>query len=139
MTPTVTKKLMLWFPKCECEKPIVYHLVRDYDLLVNVFRARVTPEEEGYLALDVTGTEANIERAMEYIRTFNVTINFTGKGLTWNRDRCAGCGNCLTHCRTGALHIPDRNTMAVLFDETKCLECLGCLKACPFGAITSSF
>ena len=69
MTTTVTKKLMLWFPKCECEKPIVYHLVRDYDLLVNVFRARVTPEEEGYLALDVTGTEANIERAMEYIRT----------------------------------------------------------------------
>jgi ferredoxin len=139
MTTMVTKKLMLWFPKCECEQPIVYHLVRDYDLMVNVFRARVTPEEEGYLALDVTGTEADIERAMEYIRTFDVTINFTGKGLTWNRDRCVSCGNCLTHCRTDALHVVDRKTMAVEFDETKCLECLGCLSACPYGAITSSF
>jgi ferredoxin len=135
----VTKKLMLWFPKCECEKPIVYHLVRDYDLMVNVFRARVTPEEEGYLALDVTGTEANIERAMEYIRTFNVTINFTGKGLTWTEERCTSCGNCLTHCRTGALHIPDRNSMAVTFDDAKCVECLGCLRACPYGSITSAF
>ena len=57
MSETVTKKLMLFFPRCECEKPIVYHLVKDYNLVVNVFRAKVTPEEEGYLVLDVTGTE----------------------------------------------------------------------------------
>ena len=139
MIATVTKKLMLWFPKCECEQPIVYHLVRDYDLFINVFRAKVTPEEEGYLVLDVTGTEENIQRAMEYIRTFDVSINFTGKGLTWNEDRCTGCGNCLTHCRTGALYIPDRETMKVSFLDSKCLECLGCLRACPYGAITSAF
>ena len=47
MTTTVTKKLLLFFPKCECEKPIIYHLVKDYNLVVNVFRAKVTPEEEG--------------------------------------------------------------------------------------------
>ena len=52
---TVTKKLMLYFPECETEKPIVYHLVKDYDLVVNIFRAIVTPEEEGFLVLDVTG------------------------------------------------------------------------------------
>ena len=23
---TVTKKLMFYFPKCECDKPIIYHL-----------------------------------------------------------------------------------------------------------------
>ena len=46
MSQTVTKKLMLFFPKCECEKPIIYHLVKDYDLIVNVFRAKVTPNEE---------------------------------------------------------------------------------------------
>jgi len=139
MTATVTKKLMLWFPKCECEKPIVYHLVKDYDLIVNVFRAKVTPEEEGYLVLDVTGTEENIDRAMEYVKTFNVTINTTGKGLTWNEDRCTSCGACLTHCPTGALHIPDRATMAVAFDETKCIECLACVKACPYNACTPAF
>ena len=68
MSEPVTHKLMLHFPKCECEKPIIYHLVKDYDLVVNVFRAKVTPEEEGFLVLDVTGTQADIERAMDYVR-----------------------------------------------------------------------
>ena len=139
MTTTVTKKLMLWFAKCECEKPILYHLVRDYGLVINVFRARVTPEEEGYLVLDVTGTETSIQQALEFLRTFDAEVSFTSKGLRWAQDRCTGCGNCLTHCRTSALHIPDRRTMAVAFDDAKCVECLGCLRACPYGAITSTF
>ena len=139
MTATVTKKLLLWFPRCECEKPIDYHLVKDYDLVVNVFRAKVTPEEEGYLVLDVTGTEENIDRALEYVKTFNVTINYSGKGLTWDETLCTACGNCLTHCPTQALHIPDRATMAIAFDETKCIECLACVKACPYNACTPAF
>lgn len=139
MTATVTQRLMLWFPRCECEKPIVYHLVKDFDLVVNVFRAKVTPDEEGYLVLDVTGTAANIEGAMDYVRTFNVTINATAHGVTWNADRCTSCGNCLTHCPTDALRIADRATMAVTFDEAKCIECLACLRVCPFEACTSVF
>ena len=139
MSAAVTKKLMLLFPKCECEKPIIYHLVRDYDLVVNVFRAKVTPDESGYLVLDVTGAEAAIEKAMEYVRTFNVEINFGGKGVTRNEQCCTSCGACLTHCPTEALHVPDRTTMAVVFDETKCIECLACLQACPYGACGSVF
>ena len=139
MTNTVTQKLMLWFPKCECEKPIIYHLVRDYNLIVNIFRAKVTPEEEGYLVLDVTGTEEDIAKAMDYVRTFNVTINVTGKGVTWDENRCTGCGNCLTHCPTDALHIPDPQTMAVRFEEAKCIECLACIRVCPYEACASAF
>ena len=139
MTEAITQKLMLWFPKCECEKPIIYHLVRDYSLIVNVFRAKVTPEEEGYLVLDVTGTQEDIDRALEYVRTFNATINLTGKGVTWDADRCTHCGNCLTHCPTDALHVPDRATMAVAFDEKRCIECLACLPVCPYGACASAF
>ncbi|HUS92292.1 MAG TPA: 4Fe-4S dicluster domain-containing protein [Phycisphaerae bacterium] len=139
MTTAVTKKLLLWFPKCECEAPIIYHLVRDYNLIVNVFRAKVTPEEEGYLVLDVTGTEADIDKALDYVRTFNVTINYTGKGVTWDQDRCTSCGNCLTHCPTKALYVPDRKTMAVAFDETQCIECLACIRICPFDACASAF
>jgi len=139
MTATVTEKLLLWFPKCECEKPIVYHLVRDYDLVVNIFRAKVTPEEEGYLVLDVTGTEENIENALEYVKTFNVTVNFTGKGVTWDEQRCTACGNCVPHCPTAALHVPDRATMTVAFDEEKCIECLACIRVCPYAACASAF
>ena len=30
--------------------------------MINIFRAKVTPDEFGYLVLDVTGTEENIRR-----------------------------------------------------------------------------
>ena len=139
MSKTVTQKLMLFFPRCECEKPIIYHLVKDYDLIVNVFRAKVTPEEEGYLVLDVTGTEENIGQALDFVRTFNVTINLAGKGVAWDADRCTHCGHCLPHCPTDALHIADRKTMEVAFDDSKCIECLACIKACPYGACSSAF
>jgi ferredoxin len=139
MSETVTRKMMLFFPTCECEKPIIYHLVKDYNLIVNIFRAKVTPREEGYLLLDVTGTQADIDKAIEYVRQFDVTVNFAGKGLRWDENRCTHCGHCLTHCPTRALHIADPATRRVAFDEEKCIECEACIKVCPFGACASAF
>jgi len=138
-TETVTKKLLLWFPQCDCEKPIIYHLVRDHNLLVNVFRAKVTPEEEGYLVLDVSGTQRDIDGAMAFLNTIDNTINKSGKGVTWNEDTCTGCGGCVPHCPTDAMHIPDRSTMMVAFDDEKCIECLACIRVCPYDACASAF
>jgi len=139
MSQTVTKKLMLFFPRCECEKPIIYHLVKDHNLIVNVFRAKVTPDEEGYLVLDVTGTEEDIQRGMNFVTTFNVSINYSGKGVILDENRCTHCGNCIPHCPTEALHIANRATREVAYSETKCIECLACIRVCPFGACSSAF
>jgi ferredoxin len=139
MSQTLTKKLVLFFPRYDCEKPIIYHLVKDHNLIVNVYRAKVTPEEEGYLALDVSGSEQDIAEAMEFIKTCNVVVNNSGKGVTWDEHRCAHCGQCITHCPTEALHIADAATRRVAFDEAECIECLACIRVCPFGACASAF
>ena len=139
MSETVTQKLMLHFPKCECEKPIIYHLVKDYDLVVNVFRAKVTPEEEGYLVLDVTGIEADIQRAMDYVSTFNVQVNITGKGVTRDEDKCTHCGYCLLNCPANALHFSYGAAREVTYNEADCIECLACIRVCPDGACASAF
>ena len=139
MTEAVKKKLMLFFPRCECEKPIIYHLVKDHNLMVNVFRAKVTPEEEGYLVLDVIGTEEDIQRGIDFVRTFDVAINDTGKGVTRDDALCTHCGHCVTHCPTGALCIPDTATREVIYNEEDCIECLGCIRVCPYGACASAF
>ena len=139
MSRTITKKLMLFFPKCECEKPIIYHLVKDHNLIVNVYRAKVTPEEEGYLVLDVTGTERDIEQAMDFVRTFDVSISDTGKGVTRDEEICTHCGHCITHCPSGALHIADEATREVAYNEADCIECLACIRVCPFSACASAF
>ena len=139
MSDIVTKKLMLYFPECECEKPIIYHLVKDYNLIVNVYRANVTPSEEGYLVLDVTGTEEEIQGGIEFVKTFNVVVNSTGKGVTRDEERCVHCGYCIPYCPSGALSIENSATRQILFNEAKCIECLACVRICPYGACTSAF
>lgn len=139
MSEPVTRKMMFFFPKCECEKPIIYHLVKDYDLIVNVFRAKVTPEAEGYLVLDLTGTEENIAKAVAFVRTFNVTVSTAGKGVTWCRDKCTHCGACLSHCPTHALRLRAPATREIMFDDEKCIECLACIRVCPFAACAAAF
>ncbi len=139
MTETLTQKLMFHFPKCECEKPIIYHLVKDHDLMVNVFRAKVTPEEEGYLVLDVTGTKEQIQAGIEFVKTFNVTVNYSGKGVTRDDNRCTHCGYCTPYCPTGALSIANAETREILYNEKDCIECLACIRVCPFGACASAF
>ena len=135
----ITKKLMLYFPKSETEKPIVYHLVKDYNLVINIFRAKVTPEEYGYLVLDVTGTDEDIRRGMEFVKTLNVQVDESHKGVRWDEATCTNCGNCISHCPTAALHIPDRATMKIAYDSDLCVECLSCISNCPFWACSSIF
>lgn len=135
----ITKKIYLYFPKSETEKPIVYQLVKDFDLIVNIFRAKVTPEEEGYLSLEVTGTQENIDRAYAFLGGFDVVIHAGNKSIRWDESRCVHCGACVVHCPTQALYIADRDTRTIAFCEENCVECLACLAACPYGACSSAF
>jgi L-aspartate semialdehyde sulfurtransferase ferredoxin len=134
-----TKRLLLYFPRSETDKPIVYHLVKDYDLVINIFRAKVTPDEYGYLVLDVTGEEADIARGLDFVRSYNVRIDESNRGLRRDEDRCTHCGNCIPHCPTEALHIGDRATRRIAFDGALCVQCLACIANCPYGACSSIF
>ena len=134
-----TKKLLFYFPKSETEKPIVYHLVKDYDLVINIFRAKVTPEEYGYLVLGITGEEENIQRGVEFVKTFNVQVGQSDRGLTWDSERCTHCGNCLSHCPTEALRVADDRSRRIQFDSELCIDCLNCIRNCPFDACSSIF
>lgn len=133
-----SKRVLLFFPQCETEKPVVYHLVKDYNLVVNIFRAKVTPEEEGYLALDLSGEQDALEKAFGFLRSLGIELQENKRGLRWNEEMCTSCGACLTHCPTGAL-VAEPETRKVLFKAEHCIECLSCLTVCPFGACHSVF
>ena len=136
---SITKKIYLYFPKSETEQPSVYRLVKDFNLIINIFRAKVTPEEEGYLSLDVTGEAEDIERAFAYLSTLELVIHAGNKGLHWDENRCIHCGACVVHCPTGALAFSNDKTRAIQFSEDLCVECHACIGACPYGACTASF
>lgn len=45
------------------------------------------------------------------------------------RYGCAGCGNCVSVCRFGAVFMNENGTAQV--DEEKCIACGMCVRACP--------
>ena len=93
----VTRRVILAFPKFTAGQPIITGLIREYDLEVNIYRASVTPNEEGYIALDIKGDEEQIEEGLEFIRSFQVDVNLTMNSFLWDKNKCAGLklGNAL--------------------------------------------
>jgi ferredoxin len=133
------KKLLLQFPRAIVNEPLVYRLAKEYNLQVNIFRAKFDPDESGYMVLDLYGTQQDIERGIGFIKDLNITINEKTTGLTWDETRCTGCGACIPHCPTQSLSIKNRTSMQVEFDDESCIECLNCIRHCPFGACSSVF
>ena len=74
MNKTVTKKLMLFFPKCECEKPIIYHLVKDFDLVTNIRRADVRADH-GWLMLELEGAEDRLQQGVAWLERQGVSVD----------------------------------------------------------------
>lgn len=116
-----TRKLLLTFNKNSVEKPIVYHLVKDFDLIINLYRARITADEQGTMILDVTGTEENIAKGIAFIENESVIVDDAQKSFRWDESICTSCGNCLTHCPVDALHIESKETMKVVLIRTSVL------------------
>jgi len=135
----ITERVILNFPKFIAGQPIITQLIKEFDLEINIYRARVTPNKEGYIAIDITGEESLIQDGLEFIQSLNVDINLTMNSLLWDKNRCTECGNCVPHCPTGALHVKDNRTRQIDFHRDKCIECLSCIENCPFGACTSIF
>ena len=66
------KRIILRFKRNTINKPIVYKLVRDYDLIFNILRATILPRAESMMVMEVEGTEENFNRGIAYLRDLNI-------------------------------------------------------------------
>lgn len=127
---TISKKILLKFPHNQVDKPIVYHLIKDFDLSFNILKANITPEEEGKMVIEITGTEDNYRKGIEFLKNQGVSAEPLKKEVKWIEEKCLQCSACISICPVGAMMI-DRNTMKISFDEEKCIACELCVKPCP--------
>lgn len=134
----VSKRIVLKFPHLLLDKPIIYKLVKDFDLVFNILQAKITPKEEGLLILELSGKKENYAGGMKYLKDIGVIIQPLSQDVTRNEKRCTHCGVCISICPTHALSM-DKHTMKVEFDASKCIGCELCVKACPPRAITVKF
>ena len=133
----VTKRIVLRFPKRLVERPIIYRLVKDYDLEFNILKASITPEQEGLMVLELKGNQQEYDKGVEFLIKAGVQIQSLSQDVTRNEERCTHCGACITVCPPGAFRL-DLNRM-VIFDNEKCIACGLCIPACPPRAMEVHF
>ncbi len=132
------KKYVLKFPARLVERPIASELVSEYGLVVNILRARVEPDEEGMLVVELTGDEKSIEAGLAHVKELSVEVEPLSKDITWHEDLCTECSACRSVCPTEALEVSEAD-MKVSFDRDKCIACELCIPACPYGAVEIAF
>ena len=135
---TVTKRIVLRFPRRLVDRPIIYRLVKDYDLEFNILKASVIPEDEGLLVLQLKGAQKEYDRGIQFLLKTGVQIQSLSQDVTRNEERCTSCGACVTICPTEAL-VVDRESSVVQFYADKCIACGLCIKACPPRAMEVHF
>ncbi len=132
------RKVVLNFPPHLIDQPITYRLIRDFDLIVNILRARITPNEWGRMVVDINGNGENLEKALAYLTEIGVVVEPLDKEVRWLEDRCIQCTACIAPCPTQALTV-DRATMTVDFHRERCIACELCLPVCAYGAMEMTF
>lgn len=132
------RKLLLTFPASLADKPISYHLVKDYDLELNILRARITPKEEGRLIIELSGDEQRLKLGEEYLKKVGVGIKPLALDIAYYEDRCIHCTACVSVCRSGAITV-NREVMKMVLEKEKCIACELCVTVCPFKAVEIQF
>ncbi|MGI6777927.1 MAG: NIL domain-containing protein [Acetivibrionales bacterium] len=130
-------KVTMYFSKETTTKPITYHLIKDFDLQVNILHADISFNRVGKLVIDIIGDEKNIEDGLKFVKEQGVNYKLFTKSIIWQEDKCIHCGACTAVCPSGALEL-DKEEWALTFDKEKCLVCRLCVKACPLRVMNVS-
>ncbi|MBM4284295.1 MAG: (Fe-S)-binding protein [Deltaproteobacteria bacterium] len=126
--------LVLRFPREVVDQPIIYRLVKDYDLMFNLLKANINPQQEGVIVMELRGHPRNFKQGLKYLRDSGVKVKVMAHEVRRNDDLCYQCGTCTALCPTGALFVK-RPEMEVLFEAGKCSACELCCSVCPARAM----
>ena len=123
------RNLHLSFPSDVSGTPVISNLTRLYDVTFNIMEARITQRKEGFMTLEISGSQENCVQAIEYLRGQAITVTDPAQRISRNEDSCMHCGMCLAVCPRGSLFMK-RDEHTVGFDVELCSACGLCTKVC---------
>lgn len=132
------KRVVLTFPANLTELPLTYRLVKDFDLSINILKAKITPGEEGKIVLELSnGSNENILAGLDFLNQQGVLIEPMSKEIVLDEEECVHCGSCTGVCTVRALSLDDQGHLQ--FDKDECIVCEMCVNACPLRIIKVMF
>ena len=132
------KRFIIRFKRNTIDKPVVYRLAKDYDLVFNILRANVSPKADSIMVLEIEGEKENFEKGIRYLKDMGLDLEPIEQDINRDEQKCVHCGVCTSVCPPNALYI-DRESMKVAFDYENCVACEHCVKVCPVKAMNVFF
>ena len=83
MAQTETVRVQLDYPLEYVKEPILYRLVKDYDLIPNIRRAQIDIRTGGMMVLQIEGTPENLAASMDYLRALGIIVTELGQESAW--------------------------------------------------------
>ena len=108
MTSMASKNIILHYPRKLIEQPVISNLVKEYDLMLNLLRANVTPNEEGRMVVELTGGKKAVEGGITYLKDLGINVESLAHDIKWHADKCTHCTACIPACPSVCL-LSDRH------------------------------
>lgn len=67
-------RVRLTFPPERIQEPLIYHLVKDFDIVTNIRRADVKADH-GWVVLELEGKEDNLDRGITWLKEKGVKVD----------------------------------------------------------------
>jgi ferredoxin len=135
----MAEKYVLGYDSGTVSEPILWKLIKDFNIQVNILKASISPGLEGSLLVELHADQHDdVTKALAWLESVGVSCVSVAKRLSWDEDRCVDCGACTGVCFSQALSM-DRVSWKLKVDKDKCVACGNCVKACPLSCYTLNF
>jgi ferredoxin len=132
------EKYVLEYSSAVVDDPVVYTLVRRFDIKVNILRAEISSGQEGSMLVELEGEPTSLTEGRNYLSSIKVRLLPISGSLSVREEECVHCGSCTGVCFSGCLTMSSPEWKLAV-DREKCIACGLCVKACPFGLIALKF
>ncbi|MDP2791779.1 MAG: NIL domain-containing protein [Rectinemataceae bacterium] len=132
------EKFVLEFTEQVVEDPIIYSIIKNYDVKVNILRAEISPGREGSMLVEIESDPERLAMAEAFLKERSVRLIPIAQSLKFKEDACIDCGACTAVCFSGCLTIGEPD-WKLHVDRNNCIACGLCVSACPLGLFTLKF
>ena len=74
-------KLKLTFDKDCVTRPIIYELVKKYDVMTNILNANIEYGNKGNMILEIKGKDENLKLALEYFKDLKIKYEIYAEAI----------------------------------------------------------
>ncbi len=71
-------RLNLTFPVDRVDQPLLAQAIKNFGVSADIRRAQVEPQTGGYIMLELTGTDKQIDDSIAFWKAFGVGVGFIG-------------------------------------------------------------